>query len=472
MTNLARLTALEMLDGYRNKQFSPTDVLNEVIPSLLHAQAHLNVIVTDCFESAREQAKAASRAWAMGRPTGPLCGVPITIKDLVYMKGVRAMAGMPIMRDFIAPDDASPVTRLRAAGAILTCKTTTCESGYKLTADSPVSGITRNPWNLNRTSGGSSGGAAAAVAAGCGPLALGTDAVGSIRIPASFCGVFGIKGTFGLVPRTPGFSPPGWGSLAHTGPIGRSVEDVALMLSVIAGYDARDGASLPIGPTDYLDGINNGVKGMRIAFSPDFGYAPVNPEVAAAIARAVEVFGQLGAKILPATIKLDSDILNRILKPIGYTEQAAAVASRTEAEMELSEPEFRATVTQGQSYSGVDYIRATHARAAVREMFRRQFENADLILSPTSAITAFSAGHIGVDSVGDTPVDRNLGWSPFSYPLNLAGLPGASVPCGFDLKGLPIGLQIIGPWFGEKDVFRAARAFELAKPWLDFWPTF
>lgn len=470
MYPLARLSAHAMLNGYRQRQFTPTEVIEDVIAALNHTQQQCNVMVTDCFAAARAQAAVATQAWAAGTPAGRLCGVPVTIKDLIYMEGVRAMAGMPVIRDFIAPVDAVPVARLRAAGAILTCKTTTCESGYKLTADSLVSGISRNPWQQERTSGGSSGGAAAAVAAGCGPLALGTDAVGSIRIPASFCGVFGLKGTFGLVPRSPGFSPPGWGSLAHTGPIGRSVDDVALMLSVIAGYDARDGASLPVDATDYLDGIGAGVKGLRIAFSPDFGYAAVDPEVASAVALAVAVFEKLGAQVVRSTIALAPDTLERILKPIGFTEQAAAVANRTEAELALSEPEFRATVVQGQSYSGVDYMRATHLRAALREQFRQQFDSVDLIISPAVAVTAFRAGELGVDTVAGMAVDRHIGWSPFSYPLNLAGLPGASVPCGFDSAGLPIGLQLIGPWLGEKTILRAARAFEQAQPWASRWP--
>ena len=470
MQELSRLTAHAMLAGYRQKTFTPLDVLDDVIAALTQTHARCNILVTDCFSAARAQAEIATQAWANGSARGALCGVPVTIKDLIYMEGVPAKAGMPVMRDFIAPVDAIPVARLRAAGAILTGKTTTCESGYKLTADSPVSGISRNPWNLAHTTGGSSGGAAAGVAAGCGPLALGTDAVGSIRIPASFCGVFGIKGTFGLVPRTPGFSPPGWGSLAHTGPIGRSVVDVALMLSVIAGYDARDGASLPVPPTDYCSGLGGGVKGLRIAFSSDFGYAAVDPQVAAAVANAAKVFEQLGAHIVSSTVRLAPDILETILKPIGFTEQAAAVATRTEAEMALSEPAFRAVVAQGQRYSGIDYMRATHLRAALREQFRQQFESVDLLITPAVAVTAFGAGELGIDTVDGRTVDQHVGWSPFSYPLNLAGLPAASVPCGFDGGGLPIGLQIVGPWLGEKMILRAAHAFEQARPWADVWP--
>jgi aspartyl-tRNA(Asn)/glutamyl-tRNA(Gln) amidotransferase subunit A len=270
MTDLARLSATQLLDGYRRKEFSPAEAADAVIAALQRIQPTLNVVVTDMFASARSAAQAASNAWAKGTPEGALCGVPVSIKDLVYVGGVRGCAGAPILKDFVPPVDAAAVERLRRAGAVLTCKTTTCESGYKLTADGPVSGITRNPWNTSRTSGGSSGGAAAALAAGAGPLALGTDAVGSIRVPASFCGVFGLKPTFGLVPRSPGFAPPSWGSLAHTGPMARTVADAALMLGVIAGHDARDPASLPLAPKNY-EALAGKLTGIRIAFSPNWG---------------------------------------------------------------------------------------------------------------------------------------------------------------------------------------------------------
>ena len=219
------------------------------------------------------------------------------------------------------------VSALKSAGAIVTCKTTTCKSGYKLTADSPVSGITRNPWNRDRTSGGSSGGAAASIAAGCGPLAIGTDGVGSIRVPSAFCGVVGIKPTFGLVPRSPGFSPPSWASLAHTGPIARTVADAALLLEAIAVHDLRDAASLPV-PARSFDATPVKLDGIRIGSSADFGYAAVAPDVRKAFQSAVEMLGSLGADIVPDCVQFEADMLERILKPIAYTEQAAAVSAR------------------------------------------------------------------------------------------------------------------------------------------------
>src|SRR5258708_35174577 len=248
---LARLPATDLLEGYRVGNFTPSDVIEEVIGALEETDKICNVMGAQMFDSARAEVKAATKAWRSGTAVGPVTGVPVTVKDLIFVAGVPARGGAPEFEDFVPEVDSAAVTSMRKAGAIITCKTTTCESGYKLTADSPVSGVTRNPWRLDRTSGGSSGGAAVAVAAGCGPLALGTDGVGSIRVPSSFCGVFGIKPTFGLVPRAPGFFPPSWASLAHTGPIGRNVRDAALLLEVIAGHDARDAATLPVWQRHY-----------------------------------------------------------------------------------------------------------------------------------------------------------------------------------------------------------------------------
>ena len=250
----------------------------------------------DMFASARTEADRAAAAWKAGEAKA-LTGVPITVKDLIYVAGTPAKAGAPMLEGFVPDVDAAVVAAVKDAGAIITCKTTTCKSGYKLTADSPVSGMTRNPWHLDRTSGGSSGGAAAAIAAGCGPLALATDGVGSIRVPSSFCGVFGIKPTYGLVPRSPGFFPPSWPSLAHTGPIARTVADAALLLGVIAGHDGRDPASLPVDRRSFT-ATPRRLDGLRIGFSPDFGHAAVAGDVRTAFKQAVDALADLGAEMI------------------------------------------------------------------------------------------------------------------------------------------------------------------------------
>lgn len=468
---LARMPATALMEGYQRGDFSPSDVVEQVIAALETTDAKCGVMVTPMFEQARAEAARATAAWARGENAGALQGVPVTVKDLVYVAGVPALGGAPVNEGHIPEEDSAVVQALRRAGAVITCKTTTCESGYKLTADSPVSGVTRNPWRLDRTSGGSSGGAAAAVAAGCGPLAVGTDAVGSIRVPSSFCGVFGIKPTFGLVARAPGFFPPGWGSLAHTGPIGRSVADTALMLSVIEGYDRRDAVSLPVQPRLHtLSG--KGISGVRIAYTADYGWAALQPDVREAFETCLVRLEELGAELVPANLEVPEDCLESILKPIGYTEQATAVLSRTPAELAKSEPEFVAVVEKGRVFSGTDYVGAMHRRNQLRNGFVRLFNDVDALVTPTVATTAFAAGTLGVENIDGHSVDRHLGWSPFSWPINLAGLPAATVPCGFDMDGLPIGLQIVAPWLDEPRIFGIAAALEAHYPWAGDWPTF
>jgi aspartyl-tRNA(Asn)/glutamyl-tRNA(Gln) amidotransferase subunit A len=466
---LAKLSAIDLLDGYRAGRFTPRDVIEDVIAALESTDVSCNVVVTPMYEQARAAADEATAAWASGRKPGPLAGVPVTIKDLVYVAGVPAFGGAPANKGFVPTADAAAVTALKSAGAILTCKTTTCESGYKLTADSPVSGITRNPWDQARTSGGSSGGAAAAVAAGCGPLAIGTDGVGSVRVPSSFCGVVGLKPTFGLVPRSPGFSPPSWASLAHTGPIARTVADTALLLEVIAVHDLRDPASLPVAPRSF-DVTPGRLEGVKIGTSADLGFAAVDAEVRKAFQSATETLAGLGAELVSECVALPSDMLDRILKPIAYTEQAAAVAGRGSEAIAASDDDYRTVVAGGRAYSGIDYMEATFRRNALRASFLNLFQKVDALVTPTVATTAFAAGTLGVDRIDGTAVDRHLGWSPFSWPINLTGLPAATIPCGFDLNGLPIGLQIVAPWLDEALILRIAAAFERARPWAHFRP--
>jgi aspartyl-tRNA(Asn)/glutamyl-tRNA(Gln) amidotransferase subunit A len=466
---LAKLSAIDLLDGYRAGRFTPRDVIEDVIAALESTDVSCNVVVTPMYEQARAAADEATAAWASGRKPGPLAGVPVTIKDLVYVAGVPAFGGAPANKGFVPTADAAAVTALKSAGAILTCKTTTCESGYKLTADSPVSGITRNPWDQARTSGGSSGGAAAAVAAGCGPLAIGTDGVGSVRVPSSFCGVVGLKPTFGLVPRSPGFSPPSWASLAHTGPIARTVADTALLLEVIAVHDLRDPASLPVAPRSF-DATPGRLDGLKIGTSADLGFAAVDAEVRKAFQSATETLAGLGAELVSECVALPSDMLDRILKPIAYTEQAAAVAGRGSEAIAASDDDYRTVVAGGRAYSGIDYMEATFRRNALRASFLNLFQKVDALVTPTVATTAFAAGTLGVDRIDGTAVDRHLGWSPFSWPINLTGLPAATIPCGFDLNGLPIGLQIVAPWLDEALILRIAAAFERARPWAHFRP--
>lgn len=457
---LSGLTATEMLDGFRAGTFDPVDVIDDTIAMLKKTDTDCNIMVTDLFDAARAQAADAAQRYRDGTAR-PMEGVPVSIKDLVFVSGVPCKGGAPSLVDYVPEVDAHVVAQLRAAGAVPTCKTTTCESGYKLTADSPVSGITRNPWNTDRTSGGSSGGAAAGVAAGAGPVAVGTDGVGSIRVPSSFCGVVGLKPTFGLVSRAPGLFPPSWGSLAHTGPIARSVADVALTLQVLAGYDRRDAASID----GWAPGHSEPGRRLRVATSADLGYAPVSPAVRAAFEAACATILGGPFAAADATLSLDPEVLQTVLKPIAYTEQAGSLGSRGPEAFADSDPDFLAVIEAGRQYSGVDYIEATHRRSKLRGQYVELFRDADILLTPTLPVTAFEAGTLGVAEIDGTPVDPHLGWSPFTWPINLTGLPAATVPCGFCPEGLPIGLQIIAPWGQEDAILEIAAYFEAQSPW-------
>jgi aspartyl-tRNA(Asn)/glutamyl-tRNA(Gln) amidotransferase subunit A len=271
------------------------------------------------------------------------------------------------------------------------------------------------------------------------------------------------------VPRSPGFSPPSWASLAHTGPITRTVADAALVLSIIASHDLRDPASLPISPRRF-DTTPHPLSALRIAASVDFGYAAVSPSVRSAFEKAVGVLEGCGARLAKDGPALDPEILERTLKPIAFTEQAAAVGGKTSEDLAESEPDYRRVVAAGRRYGGTDYVEAGYRRAQARGAFQKLFERVDALVTPTVAVTAFEAGALGVDRVDGIAVDPHLGWSPFSWPINLAGLPAANVPCGFDEDGLPIGLQIIAPWLDEPAIFRIAAAFEAAQPWAQHWP--
>jgi aspartyl-tRNA(Asn)/glutamyl-tRNA(Gln) amidotransferase subunit A len=290
-------------------------------------------------------------------------------------------------------------------------------------------------------------------------------------VPSAFCGVFGLKPTYGLVPRSPGFFPPSWPSLAHTGPITRTVGDAALLLGVIAGHDGRDPASLPVSRRSFAAQPRQ-LHGMRIGFSADLGYAAVMPDVKAAFRQAIDALADCGADIAAANPGIDPNVLEDVLQPIAFTEQAAAVSGRAPAQLRRSEPEYRDVIAKGQTYSGVDYMVATHRRMTLRNRFDDLFRKVDALVTPTVAVTAFAAGTIGISEIDGRKVDAHLGWSPFSWPINLAGLPAATVPCGCDREGLPIGLQIVAPRLSEDTILSVAAAFERARPWADAWPQF
>ena len=453
--------ATDLAADIRARRLSPVELTKAVIDRIERLNPKLNCFCTPTPETALKQAKAAEDAVMRGRPLGPIAGIPFSIKDIQPTKGVRTMRGSKIHEDFV-PDFTTPLeSRMLAAGGCFLGKTTTPEFGWKGVTDSPVTGITRNPWNLDRTPGGSSGGASAQVAAGLGPLAQGGDGGGSIRIPASFAGIFGHKPTHGLVPYVP---IPGNDLLSHLGPMTRTVADAALMLNVIAGYDPADRFSQPTPKQDYLAGLQDGIEGLRVYWSPTLGYAKVDPQVAEATAKAAQRFAELGATVDEGDPGWgDPTAWFIVLYQAGMAGNLASALPRWENQMDAGLVHM---IKRGMEYSAVDYVEARTARFAFYEKTKAFFDQYDLLLTPATAVTAFKVGQVAPDPTKIEAEDL-FAWTPFSFPFNATGHPACSVPVGFDSDGLPIGLQGVGRLHEDKTVLRAAAAFERLQPWAD-----
>ncbi|HEX7054563.1 MAG TPA: amidase [Burkholderiales bacterium] len=452
--DLCRLTAVELLEAYRKRELSPVEATRAVLERIERLNPKLNAFCL-VSESALDEAKESEARWLAGQPRGLLDGVPVSIKDLILTRGWPTLRGSKtIEREGPWNDDAPVTARLREHGAVLLGKTTTPEFGWKGVTDSPLTGITRNPWNPAKTPGGSSGGAAAAVAAGMGPLAVGTDGGGSIRIPSSFTGLFGLKPSFGRVPAWP-LSP--FGTVAHVGPITRSVADAALMLNVIALPDARDWHALPFEARDWRTGLDAGVRDLRLAWSPDLGYAEVDPEVASLVAEAVGVFSALGAKVEQKNPGFANP--EEIFRTQWFSGAAFLVSGIPAAKRKLVDPGLLEVAAIGQRLGVADVLDAQLKRGALgahMNLFHRDY---DLLVTPTLAVAAFDAG-------AEFPEGKKrwIDWTPFSFPFNLTQQPAASIPCGFTRAGLPVGLHIVGRKYDDALVLRAARAFEQARP--------
>jgi aspartyl-tRNA(Asn)/glutamyl-tRNA(Gln) amidotransferase subunit A len=457
-TDLCFISATDLAAAIRTKKVSPVEVVDAVLDRIERLNPTLNAFCLVTADAARQAAQAAERAVMRGEALGPLHGVPVSIKDLVITRGVRTMRGSKLYEDDVPSEDAPVVERLKAAGAVMLGKTTTPEFGFKGVTDSPVTGISRNPWHLDRTPGGSSGGAGAAVATGMGPLAIGTDGGGSIRIPSSFCGIYGLKPHVGRVPVYPASAT---GDLSHAGPMTRTVRDAALMLNVIAGADDRDRYSLPTSHPDYLQAVEGDIRGLRIAWSPDLGFAIVDPQVRQATAEAVRAFSELGCHVEEADPGFDDP--GELFRHFFYVNIGAMLQDYPGYESKI-DPQLLANVNEVQGVSGQAYARSILRRNAIFDKIRRFFATYDLLLCPTVAVPPFEVGIEGPTEIAGRPVDRRA-WIVMTPLFNLTGQPAATVPCGFTGDGLPIGLQIVGRRFDEATVLRASAAFESARPW-------
>jgi aspartyl-tRNA(Asn)/glutamyl-tRNA(Gln) amidotransferase subunit A len=451
-------SAGKLVAGYARRKFSPVEVTRACLAQIASHDGALNAMVGDHAEEALAQAKASEARWRKGKPHGPVDGVPVLVKDLLLVRGWKTLRGsLTVDPDQDWSTDAPAVARLRESGAVLLGSTTTPEFGWKGVTDSPLTGITRNPWDTARTPGGSSGGSAAGAAAGYAPLTLGTDGGGSIRIPAGFTGIFGLKPSFGRVPAFP-LSP--FGTVAHVGPMTRSVADAALMMNVIARPDGRDWTSLPYDGRDYLRKLGKGIKGLRIAYSKNLGYASVDPEVTGAVAKAVKVLAGLGARIDEITPGFDDP--GPYFRILWWSGARGLLGRLPPDKFKLLDPGLASVVIEARDSSLDDYLEAVRLRGLLGSRMRMFMADYDLLVTPSLPIPAFEAGRLSPEA---DETGKWVNWTPFTYPFNLTQQPAASVPCGFTKAGLPIGLQVVGRMFDDMTVLRACQAYEDATDW-------
>jgi aspartyl-tRNA(Asn)/glutamyl-tRNA(Gln) amidotransferase subunit A len=456
MSEIEWMGATELVAAYQARTVSPLEVVDHLLARIDRVDPALGAWCLLDPETSRAQAQASATRWAAGEPQGLLDGVPVGVKDIYLTEGWPTVKGS-LTIDPAQPwtEDSPSVAALRRHGAVLLGKTTTPEIGWKGVTDSPAAGVTRNPWDTRLTPGGSSGGSAAALAAGMVPLALGTDGGGSIRIPASFSGVCGIKPTWGRVPNWP-VSP--FGQLAHAGPMARSMADTALLLDVLARFDHRDpGALVPDGVA-YGPALTGDVAGLRVGFSADLGYVAVDPEVASLVVRAVEVLAGMGAHVEAVDPGFADP--REAFDVLWSSGAAHATRGDTADQRALRDPGLQAICADGATHSAVAFIDATAVRGQLSLAMGAFHQRFDLLVTPTMPIPAFEAGR-------DVPEGWTghgwPSWTQFSYPFNMTQQPAASVPCGFTTAGLPVGLQLVGPRGADALVLRAAHAYECAR---------
>ncbi len=456
-TQLHELTASEMSAALRAKQTSSVEIVSALYARIHKINPHINAYCTLTEAQARQDAATLDAERMHGQSRGELHGVPISIKDLLFTRGVRTMRGSKIYEHFVPEFDSPAVTRVKQAGCIMLGKTTTPEFGYKGLTDSRVTGMSRNPWNLARTPGGSSGGAAAAVSSGLGPLAIGTDGAGSIRIPASFCGVVGFKPTHGRVPYYPPSAIP---IVAHAGPMTMCVRDAALLLDVIVGADPRDVFSLPHDGARFTQAVDarDSLRPLRIGWSADLGFAPVEPEISEMCRRAAAQFTQLGHALDEARLSI-SDPLETI-ETMWINGLAATLAPYLAEWRSQMDDGLLWWLDRAQGMTAVQHATAIAQRGALVERFAQVFEEFDLLVTPTMPTTAFAAQPDPPSHIAGLPVS-GFGYTPLTYAFNLTGQPAITLPIGLH-DGLPVGLQIVGRRFEDALVLAAAAQFEAA----------
>ena len=471
---ICRMDALSLAARIRAKELSAIEVTEAVLRRMEATEPHIHAFSTPTPEVARAAARAVDAKIAAGDDPGPLGGVPVGIKDLVATKGILTVSGSHLYRDFVPDEDDIVVERLRGAGAVILGKTNVPEFGYSGVGHNPVFPTTRNPWNTDMTSGGSSAGSGASVAAGVAPFAIGSDGGGSVRIPAAHCGLYGMKASMGRVALYPGCRDeryPGlssWESLEHIGPMSRTVADSALMLNTIAGPDPRDRYSIPAADYDYVEATKRDIRGLRVAYSEDWGYAAVDPEVRRVVSGAVAVFEKdLGCTVERADPGWDDPFATFWALVAGETDLTGMRAMVKGREEDVS-PHVMDLLSR--NWTAEEFTDAKTARKRLCNVMWRFMARYDLLLTPTLAVPPFPV-HVQGPEMIDGRMVRNTEWLCFTFPMNMTGQPAATVPAGFTKDGLPVGLQITGRHLDDRTVLSASGAFERARPWAHRWPS-
>ena len=468
MTDLAFTPAADLVAMIARRALSPVELVEATLDRIERSQASINAFITICADAARAAAREAEAAVMRGDRLGPLHGVPFAVKDLVNTKGVRTTFASVALADNVPGADSPSVARLKAAGAVLVGKTTTPEFGHKCFTDAPLFGRTANPWDLSRTPGGSSGGAAAAVAAGLGPIGIGTDGGGSSRIPAACCGVVGFKQTLGLVPHD--LTPDGFGNQAHITPMTRTVMDTALMLQAMAGPHRCDPHSLGLPVPDFVAAARprGDLKGVRIGWRPFLGNDRLARDVRQHCEAAVSALAEQGAVVEPFEDDFASTepiwlILTQSFWNARFRQYVGRFGNR------MSETLIRQMDT-GAGHSAVDLQQAMFERTRIFREVQTWFDRFDLVATPTLSRTALPIDHdffAAIEIDGATADTVRKSWYPYTLPFNLSANPAVSLPCGFASDGLPVALQLIGPHLGDAKLLRASALFEAARPWTD-----
>ena len=468
--NLAFAPATELRELIAEKQVSPVEITQLYLERIDRLDPQLNSYLTVTSEIAMDAARKAEQAVTDGDELGPLHGIPISIKDLQMTKGVRTTGGSLAYKDRIPDADCAVVERVLAAGAIMLGKTNSPEFGLLGANENRLGEPCRNPWNPERTSGGSSGGAGASIIAGLTSLATGGDGGGSIRIPASFNGTYGIKPTQGRVSSYSGVdAPPASNYTSQQGPLTRTVRDSAMLLQVVAGYDSRDPGSLRAPTPDFEAAVGRGIEGLRVGYSPDYGYGAVDPQVAQISEKAANVFAELGCSVEEADLKLEGafDTWFTFFSSNAYLTQGHLVDAPDDPLSWYA----RWCIEAGSKVTGAEYAKAVGERDRMLQQFGDVFEKYDVLVSPTMAVTAFSTEEYPQKIDGQDPYPNpSWGFLPFTHPINTIGHAAASIPCGFDSDGMPVGLHIVGRHGDEETVLAFSAAFEAARPWISHRP--